>query len=340
MGLLLRVSPLDTTFSFDPSEPFSAAQGWLVDDGSLVTNFSGVSSVTAGTGVLALAVNRAVQAVSDRGSPPPPYVLRRVPATGIVQTRVASCAGLAAQPNSFCGIVAYHAGQSAHLFFCGMFRRVGQAPQLAVDSRDGNTLGVIDGAWGDGTELQLVRNALSGAWTCSGRTSQAQPWAAAPAISFSDASPGMASFDEGDIWIGVAIQAWGGVASQGGSAAFDWLRVFVPLPASAPATITGAPDVCVSAGGVQAVNVSLLANATSGTAVGLSSNLPYSVSLYELDGNGALTLGEPVDARAGLDATRLRLPAALSVSAPSYHVYARFMPPATYSLGLWLDVCG
>lgn len=179
------------------SEPFSSAQGWLIDDGSLVTNFSGVSSVTSGVGdVLTLAVNRAVQAVSDRGSPPPPYVLRRVPATGIVQTRVASCAGLAAQPNYFCGLVAYHAGQSAHLFFCGLFRRGGRL-ELAVDSQGGVTLGAVSGGWGDGSELQLARDAIAGTWVCSGRTSAAQPWSAAPAIPFSDASPGMTSFDEG-----------------------------------------------------------------------------------------------------------------------------------------------
>lgn len=196
-SLLLQVTPLDVNFSFSQAEPFSAAQGWLIDDGSLVTNFSGVSSVTSGVGgVLSLAVNRAVQAVNDRGSPPPPYVLRRIPATGVVQTRIASCAGLAAQPSYFCGLVAYHAGQSAHLFFCGLFQRDGRL-ELAVDSRGGATLGAVQGTWGDGSELQLTRDAIAGTWVCSGRASAATPWGAAPAVAFSDASQGMASFDEG-----------------------------------------------------------------------------------------------------------------------------------------------
>ena len=195
-GLLLQVQPLDSNFTFSSSEPFSPLQGWLVDDGSLVTNFSGISSVSSGSGALTISSNLAVQAVSDRGSPPPPYVLRRVPATGVVQTRIASCIGLAIQPSYFCGLVAYHAGHSAHLFFCGIFQRGGRL-ELGVDSRNGNTLGAAAGAWGDGTELQLERNELGGSWTCKGRVSSAVSWDIAPSIVFTDSSPGMASFDEG-----------------------------------------------------------------------------------------------------------------------------------------------
>ena len=195
-GLMLQVTPLDVNFTFSQTEPFSALQGWIVDDGSLVTNFSGVSSISTISGALSISSNRAVRAISDRGSPPPPYVLRRVPATGVVQTRIASCAGLSAQPNYFCGVVAFHAGQNAHLFFFGLFHRGGQL-QLAVDSRGGNTLGVITGAWGDGAELQLKRDALGGTWECRGRMSSSQDWSTSSVISFSDSSPGMTSFDEG-----------------------------------------------------------------------------------------------------------------------------------------------
>jgi hypothetical protein len=91
----------------------------------------------------------------------------------------------------------------------------------------------------------------------------------------------------------MGMQAWGGSPVVGASATFSWFRVFVPVPAVAPATIFGATDTCLaSVGGIRNVNVSLPRTTKSAKLSGLSSNFPYSVELLEVDAAGRIELGK------------------------------------------------
>lgn len=216
-------------------------------------------------------------------------------------------------PNAWCGAVIFHAGWNTHLGFCGLVRSGGSTTAAAIDSIGGSN----SAAWtGTSAAVRVSWDEPSKSFSCYVASASGTPatvqaaLGAAPRWALSQLARSPTVFG-GDLWFGPALSTSGG---GGGSvsASFDWARVFKPIPAVTPPSVTGAVDRCFTKANVQAETQTVPSTARSAVFSGLHSNFPYSVEIVELQAGG-------------------RVPATEFVP----HAFARPLPPRAWAIGAY-----
>ena len=307
VGYLVSVNPLNSSNTFSNS---SDLNDFVLSPGNSANSIKWNSS--SGTLDMNYAGGNLSWQQSGWGRGWSPYALRRAPNGATLQLNSIDCRRGPPGATTFaCGLAVFDAGANRPLFtwMVGYSAARGSVGVM-FDAVNGSafftnltvpgTAAVPSNFTLNGTQLQISRNAASNVWVLSARLAGYLNWTSLLTVSGATAgqpgSPIDAFFSIGDIWYGLGAKAANGSAdaSLTGLAKFDELALIMPLTAP-PVTIWGNADACVSlppgSGGlITALNATVLGSGASNVSfAGLSSNFPYTATVYSIFSGGALS---------------------------------------------------